>query len=204
LIKAVIFDFGDVVAHMKNSTGTSLKYFVPRLLKIDNYKFLRLYKKYSKLMHRGEIQTQTFWSIVSRKFNLKQSGRELSLLLSRNYEANVIIDKNVEKIIKKIRNKGYITALLSNIVKPSAVINQKKGFYKLFKPKILSCYVNMRKPEIRIYKITLKKLRMKPEECLFIDDNEKNLKPAKKLGIKTILFKNSRQLEKDLRKLEIL
>jgi putative hydrolase of the HAD superfamily len=59
----------------------------------------------------------------------------------------------------------------------------------------------MRKPELKIYRLTLKKLKVKPEECIFIDDKEKNLKPAKKLGIKTVLAKNPKQVIRDVCKI---
>jgi FMN phosphatase YigB (HAD superfamily) len=39
---------------------------------------------------------------------------------------------------------------------------------------------------------------------LFIDNREWNLKPARKLGMKTILFKNNKQTIKDLKKLKLL
>jgi len=44
----------------------------------------------------------------------------------------------------------------------------------------------------------LQKLGSKPEECVFIDDQAKNLLPAKELGMATIEFKNPEQLEEDL------
>ena len=46
--------------------------------------------------------------------------------------------------------------------------------------------MGMRKPEERIYKLTLEKLDVDPQNCVFLDDLGMNLKPAKELGIKTI------------------
>ena len=43
----------------------------------------------------------------------------------------------------------------------------------------------MRKPEIEIYKYVIKKLKVNPENILFIDDLGINLKPAKIIGMKT-------------------
>ena len=45
--------------------------------------------------------------------------------------------------------------------------------------------------------------KLKPEECIFIDDLKETLKPARKLGMKTILFRNNKQLVRDLRKFNI-
>ena len=43
----------------------------------------------------------------------------------------------------------------------------------------------------------LKKLKLRPGQCLFIDNQEWNLRPAKKLKMHTILFKNNKQLFKE-------
>jgi HAD superfamily hydrolase (TIGR01509 family) len=45
------------------------------------------------------------------------------------------------------------------------------------------------------------KLNIKPEECVFIDDHEENLVPARQLGMHTILFQSITQMKRDLEKL---
>jgi len=61
----------------------------------------------------------------------------------------------------------------------------------------------MKKPHKKIYVYTLKKLGAKPHECIFIDNLKRNTDSAKKLGIKTIHFRNSKQLRKDLTRLSV-
>ena len=57
------------------------------------------------------------------------------------------------------------------------------------------------KPDIEIFKITVERLGVQPETCVYIDDLEKNIPPAKELGMKTILFKNIEQMKKELQEL---
>ncbi|NTU69886.1 HAD family phosphatase, partial [bacterium] len=49
----------------------------------------------------------------------------------------------------------------------------------------------------------IKKLNINPEETIFIDDREKNVKVAQSLGIKGIIFKNKNQLIKDFNNLGV-
>ena len=49
----------------------------------------------------------------------------------------------------------------------------------------------------------LKKIGLKPEQTVFIDDMKSFIRGARKVGIHTIRFKNRAQLIKDLRKLGI-
>ena len=51
---------------------------------------------------------------------------------------------------------------------------------------IESWKVRMRKPERRIYELTLRALNVQPNEAVFLDDFGVNLKSAKELGIRTI------------------
>ena len=63
--------------------------------------------------------------------------------------------------------------------------------------------MNCIKPDPEIYKKALKRMKLKPEETVFIDDIKKFVKGAEKIGIKGIHFKNSKQLIKDLKKLNV-
>ena len=55
-----------------------------------------------------------------------------------------------------------------------------------------------------IYKTTLSRFNLDPEECLFIDDNLRNVKAAELLNIPSIQFKSPEQLEKELKKRSII
>lgn len=54
----------------------------------------------------------------------------------------------------------------------------------------------MAKPNPEIFKLTMEKLGCEPEECVYVDDRRGNLKVARKLGMKTVLF-GSRNTEYD-------
>ena len=59
----------------------------------------------------------------------------------------------------------------------------------------------IRKPDPEIYLKTCKKLALKPTECLFIDDQEKNVIGAKKAGLKSLQFTTE---EETIRKIKDL
>lgn len=62
----------------------------------------------------------------------------------------------------------------------------------------------MRKPFVEIYELLLKRYDINPHTAIYIDDNERNLKPAHDLGLYTIHFKSPHQLEEEFKKLGIL
>ncbi|HRS23105.1 MAG TPA: HAD-IA family hydrolase, partial [Candidatus Woesebacteria bacterium] len=70
-----------------------------------------------------------------------------------------------------------------------------------FKTVIFSTDVGIRKPNPEIYLLTIKKLNVKPEETIFIDDTKHFIDIANSLGMKGIVYLNPDQLQKDLEKL---
>jgi 2-haloacid dehalogenase len=51
---------------------------------------------------------------------------------------------------------------------------------------------------LKIYEIAVEKANVNPKEILFIDNNQENLDNAAKLGIKTLHYRSSKQLKKEL------
>jgi putative hydrolase of the HAD superfamily len=74
---------------------------------------------------------------------------------------------------------------------------------ELFDLFISSCFVGVRKPEARIYRMALEVTQHVADECCFIDDRPINLEGAAKLGIKTVLMKDPAQLRRDLHNLGV-
>lgn len=104
------------------------------------------------------------------------------------------------KIIEKLKQKGFRLGLLSNNAKEwveYCEINYK--YHKLFDAVLYSCEVGISKPNKDIFKLILKKLKVKPQETLYIDDYIKNINSAKKLGINAIHFITPSDLKKKLR-----
>ena len=80
---------------------------------------------------------------------------------------------------------------------------QKFEFLQHFKGIVVSGDEKTRKPFEKIYLIILKRYQLNPKTCLFIDDNLENIVAAEKIGIQSIHFKNTQQLKREFRRLEI-
>nr|XP_042704866.1 bifunctional epoxide hydrolase 2 [Chrysemys picta bellii] len=66
---------------------------------------------------------------------------------------------------------------------------------------IESCRIGLKKPDPRIYEYALGVLKAKPQEVIFLDDIDANLKPAREMGIATILVKDTDAAVKELQDL---
>jgi len=114
--------------------------------------------------------------------------------------------KGVKEIVAKLRKNYKVIAFSGTTKERTEYQNKKYGLLKDFDDFVLSFEVGFTKREIEFYKILLKrlgKMKCKPEECILIDDTKMVLGIAKSFGLKTILFKNPKQLKSDLWKLGV-
>jgi putative hydrolase of the HAD superfamily len=66
-----------------------------------------------------------------------------------------------------------------------------------------SCYLGVRKPDIKIYQRVLEITQRKPSKCVMIDDRELNLECARELGLQTIQVKNLGQMKEELARMGV-
>ncbi len=195
-IKAVIFDIGGV--YLKGSRK-DIYSSLSEQSEVD-FEFIKsqLNKFYTELE-----DTDFFWRKIADILKQKDYGKVRKIWLEA-VEKKFVVNKKVKEIIENLKKSNYKIAALTDTNIVHSTFIKKMGYYKPFDVVILSSEVGVKKPDIKIYKIVTEKLLLKPKECIYIDDNKRNLIPAKKLGMKTILFKNAKQLENELNKLGIL
>jgi len=195
MIKVIIFDVGGV--YLKGSFIDFINK-SRKLLGIDKKFYTDKEIIFDKDFNRGKISAeicfQNYFSVPISDSQMKQ----IIKIWTTTWKPTL----SMKNLIIKLK-KNYRLAILSNSDPLNSPNYYKKGLYQYFDPIILSHELGILKPDKKIYEITIKKLKVKSNECIFIDDQEDNLKPAKDMGMTTILFKSPLQLKQDLKKLFI-
>ena len=75
---------------------------------------------------------------------------------------------------------------------------EKFGLRDIFIAFFSSCWLGLLKPARRIYEVALAMSQAEPEGSVFIDDRERNLEPARALGMQTIRFIDAIRLRQEL------
>ena len=78
------------------------------------------------------------------------------------------------------------------------------SFWDVFDGRVISCRVQLVKPEPEIYEYLLREHELDPRETVFIDDTQINLEAAARFGIRTVHFQSPEQCEEELRDLGCL
>lgn len=195
MIKAIIFDIGGVLVNKSPVLDEILEEF--DLVKEEIYDY---YLKILREHEIGKIDENKFWELLQTEYNITKPIPNPSPLI-RRYQKEIKIDKEVLNITKVLRENGYKLAALSNTI-PAHVNHLKTlGVFEHFDVVVLSNETHLLKPYPEIYKLTLERLKTKPEETIFIDDVEDYVKGATELGIRGIRFTNAIQLKYSLGRL---
>lgn len=114
------------------------------------------------------------------------------------------IQGTVDILRKLVHNPNYKVVALTNWSHETFPIALERfEFLHWFEGILVSGEEKTRKPFDEIYELTLDRFDLNAEECLFIDDNLRNIEAARKLGITSIHFKSPEQLESELQHLNI-
>ncbi|MBI4095934.1 MAG: HAD family phosphatase [DPANN group archaeon] len=190
MIRAVIFDVGGVVTKDFNGFGILAK-----KLNIDLDLIITVWNKYKLDIHEHKSTIENFLKIVKEQAKI---DADIISTWEKIYYDNLDIDGDVLKIIEKLKGR-YKLAVISNTADLHAKLIRKKGVYSHFDKVFLSYEIKIAKPQKGIFIHALKELKLNPADCVFIDNNIKNLSTAKNLGFATINFQNAKQLAGDLK-----
>ncbi|MGN6256158.1 MAG: HAD family hydrolase [Solirubrobacterales bacterium] len=112
------------------------------------------------------------------------------------------LDPNEEMIglMRELKASGLKMALLTNNVKEwEPLWRSMLPVDEIFEEIVDSAFVGCRKPEARIYELTLERVGMPAEACLFIDDLHTNCKGAEVLGMNVVHFRDNEQAIGEIR-----
>ncbi|MGK2954283.1 MAG: HAD family hydrolase [Solirubrobacterales bacterium] len=126
--------------------------------------------------------------------DIKQFGLELFSTLEPN--------PGMLDLIREVKRDGYRTALLTNNVKEWEVLwREMLPVDELFETVVDSAFVGIRKPDPGIYELTLDRVQLPPEACIFIDDLKINCDAAAGMGIHAVHFRETAQARAEVHEL---
>ncbi|MCL5433170.1 MAG: HAD family phosphatase [Patescibacteria group bacterium] len=195
MITTIIFDLSEVF--LSGMRGVEKR--ISKAIKEEITSQMCFENETEQLFH-GKITEEEYWKKVIKKYKWNITTNKLKMLIRENM---VEID-GTREIVEKLKKNGYRLGLLSVHAKEWVEhCEQKFNYHNLFHSTMYSFEVGVCKPELKAFELILKKLKVTPQECVFVDDWLKNIEAAKKLNINTIHFQNPNQLKTELLKLQV-
>jgi len=139
-------------------------------------------------LERGEMAIPDFERELARRLTT-HDGRavEPAGLLSRMF-AGFQPQRPMFDVVRRARGHGLRTALLSN---SWGMDYPREEWDELFDAVVISGEVGMRKPDPAIYAEAARRLGLPPEAIVYVDDLPGNLKPARALGMATVVHRTA-------------
>ena len=145
-------------------------------------------------LERGEVSEDDF---------LRRLGGALEEVLGREasvHRFRMALFEGLEpnppmiELMRELRGRGLRMAMLTNNVREwEPLWRAMLPVDEIFSQVVDSGFVGHRKPERRIYEITIERLGVPFERCLFVDDLEPNIRAAEELGMRTVHFRDNEQ-----------
>ncbi|CAG7651136.1 HAD family hydrolase [Paenibacillus allorhizosphaerae] len=135
----------------------------------------------------GMITAEQYYGRCAERLQVDESVvREI--ICHAFYSCNV--DAKLVEYVGRLRKRYRVSALTNTWSFGRALIEQR-GLAKLFDCIVTSAEEGIRKPDARIYDITLQRLDAAPAEVIFVDDTEENVRAAQAIGIHGVHFKGT-------------
>lgn len=183
-IKFAIFDVGQTIyPYTLEPLNNLMRQLTRNITTFDN-KHTALDYDYKPYM-KGQLNNREFGEDLCRFCNVIYSNKIHSQIIEALFKGRGEPFKETLDAINRFKSCGIEVGILSNAL-PALGDAQTD----LAKPEYIfpSYELGLLKPDIKIYQTMAKKLNVPYEEILFIDDKERNIIPARDLGINGIIF----------------
>lgn len=181
-MKAIIFDMYGVIVEQ---TGDD---FVPHVQQdFPELEHDEIYK-YWLQANVAEIGSLDIWRGIGYTGDLEK--------VEKRYLDTIVLKEGFEDFIRSVQGRYKLAVLSNDVSEWSRYLREKFDLNRYFDVVHISGDLGICKPGAEIFRLTVDKLGVKPEDCLYIDDRQGNLRAAEKLGIRPVML-NSRNEDYD-------
>lgn len=185
MIKAIIFDCFGVLLQREG-----YEYYKSH----PDKEVQRQINKLEKQADLGEISEKEFNQQVAK---LTDSTAKQVLAETTAYKRN----QELLNFVHELR-EDYKVSLLSNVSKDTIsrffTADERRSF---FDDVVISSEVGLVKPDPEIFALAARRLALRPEECIFIDDTSLNCKAAAESGIQGVAYLGNKHTIKTIKML---
>ena len=192
-IRAVILDYGDVISLPRDPAVLGE---MAAIFKLSEDEFRKHYDFFRHEYDRGSFDADEYWKRIGEKTRFVPTKGDIARLREADVRMWARLNQTILGWADQLRAAGFKTAVLSNMHHDMVERIRANGEWsRRFDCLTLSSAIKMAKPEPEIFKYCLKSLGVAPEEALFIDDREPNVRAAEEVGIRGIVAPSTEELK---------
>ena len=208
-IKAIFFDLDGTLRHSVPSADEILNEFLREQgINIDQHDHLLAMRwEYSYWAGSTDLSddiiahsmdTDNFWieytkrRLLALKLSMEQSTElapKVSLHMAEMYRPESIVPEDVRRVLPKLKEAGYMMAVISNRDKPFQETMDSHGLTEFFDFSLAAGEVDIYKPEPGIFEHALRRANIRARETVYVGDNYfADVIGARRAGLQPVLI----------------
>lgn len=194
-IKLIVFDAYGVT--LTGGYPTTVRALAKKFNRNYDELYSVIYTKYFNMATENKISEIEGWKMPIEELKLATTWEEVYEI----HFSGIKINKSVLNYANNLRKKYPVVLLSKNTKMQFEEALKRYELVKYFDDVLNTQDWNTTKTNPKAYEILIDKYEVKPEETIYIDDQEANLEAAKKAGLNTIHYKNFKELKKNIEEL---
>jgi putative hydrolase of the HAD superfamily len=151
-------------------------------------------------LEKGELTEASFLERIAEELEPELGHRPEMHRFSEIYFDALEPNPPMIELMRELKGRGLRMALLTNNVREwEPLWRSMIPIDALFEVVVDSAFVGCRKPDPKIYQITLERIGLAGNDCLFVDDVEVNCDAARELGMTAVHFQVNEQAIEEIR-----
>lgn len=140
----------------------------------------------------GRIDEQEYW----KRFNECHQTDLRAPQWGRFFDP--VVNDETMGIILQLRDEGHRVVCGSNTIAPHWEFCLNQGYLGCFDEVYASYLIGSSKPEKEFFMHILSREGLSEKDCIFIDDSPENVRAAREMGIRSLLFSSAHELREQL------
>nr|WP_286293519.1 HAD family phosphatase [Methylomarinovum sp. IN45] len=197
-IKAVLFDFGGVIAEEGFREGLRT---LARQQGLDEQSIFEagMDAVYDSGWVVGWGTEADFWRLMAERTALKGDPDSLRAVILERFR----LRPSMLALVDALRRAGYVVGLLSDQTEWLDELDRRYRIYDHFDRLYVSYRLGKGKRDPSLFDDIARDLNLAPQEILFIDDSPGNVAQARRQGWRALLFQGEADLRRRLREMGI-
>jgi putative hydrolase of the HAD superfamily len=194
MIRAIIIDFGRVISRQK-PLSLFRSYEEDLGLESDTINTIMFGSRPWQDALAGRKTAEEFWRAVGPELGLHTAAAIDAF--RRRYHDDEALNHGVADLLRRYHGRCLLAVLSNN---PPGLEQWLRdwGIRELFDAVFCSGDEGLLKPDAAAYRAVLERLKVRPEEAVFIDDTLEHVLAARELGLCGVLFTTAEALAEDL------
>jgi putative hydrolase of the HAD superfamily len=190
--RVLLFDYGEVISLSPTDADRAA---LLAVADVAAEPFWRGYHAHRNDLDGGTLSADAYWSAIAADCGVAWDAAKRQALWCADMRGWITADAGVVRLLEALHEGGTRLALLSNAAEEYGGLFRFAPIGRWFEQVFVSGELRMLKPDPDIYLHVCRELGIAPEDLVFVDNREVNVRGAESIGATGHVFTGAEPLE---------